>query len=84
MSVVFFLIIKYLFFSNISCNNKGLFKLNNSIIKLENNENKINKDKSTSNIDEYWNEKNKKVYITIIRKLFRDYFSEKYFQYYLF
>ena len=30
-----FLIIKYLFISNISCNNKGLFKLNDSIIKLE-------------------------------------------------
>ena len=35
MLVVCFLIIKYLFISNISCNNKGLFKLNDSIIKLE-------------------------------------------------
>ena len=34
--------IKYLFISNISCNNKGLFKLNDSIIKLELNVTDIN------------------------------------------
>ena len=33
--IICFIIIKYLFISNISCNNKGLFKLNDSIIKLE-------------------------------------------------
>ena len=46
ISIIYFIIIKYLLFvSIISCNNKRLFKLNDSIIKLELNVTEIKNDK---------------------------------------